>query len=273
MKKTYLVIGGIIIIFVCLVVFGGGAILAISMLKNKAEEKISNVIPTEMLEVTPGLANPAATFCEENGGKSEIRETTVGQTGYCTFAAGSECEEWAFYRGECLVPSTTSNPTKSSPSTAVVTDLPKATIDVYLFDQKKFNQSDNPNSDYVTKVTRTTTRKDIAAFAVEEIIKGPSAAEINQGLGQTFKKDSFTWFTGNSNCSGNDFTISINSGKATVKFCRSTTLSGDMSGFIVEQQIVKTLKQFPTIQSVRILNVAGDCYNDMKGVGAEECYE
>lgn len=49
-----------------------------------------------------GLPNLASVFCQENGGTLEIREDTAGgQVGYCVFDDGSECEEWAFYRGEC----------------------------------------------------------------------------------------------------------------------------------------------------------------------------
>lgn len=48
-----------------------------------------------------GIANPASVFCEEFG-TLEIRSDINGsQTGYCVFSDGSECEEWAFYRGEC----------------------------------------------------------------------------------------------------------------------------------------------------------------------------
>lgn len=48
-----------------------------------------------------GIANPASVFCQENGGKLEIRDTTSGQIGVCIFSDGSECEEWAYFRGEC----------------------------------------------------------------------------------------------------------------------------------------------------------------------------
>jgi len=48
------------------------------------------------------LPNPASVYCEENGGKLEIREDeSGGQIGICVFPDGSECEEWAFMRGEC----------------------------------------------------------------------------------------------------------------------------------------------------------------------------
>jgi putative hemolysin len=47
------------------------------------------------------MANPASQFCVEQGYQSEIRDEAGGQVGYCLFPDGSECEEWAFYRGEC----------------------------------------------------------------------------------------------------------------------------------------------------------------------------
>jgi len=47
------------------------------------------------------MANPASVYCEEHGGTNEIRTEAGGEVGYCRFADGSECEEWAFFRGEC----------------------------------------------------------------------------------------------------------------------------------------------------------------------------
>ncbi|MDH4118236.1 MAG: DUF333 domain-containing protein [Acidimicrobiia bacterium] len=50
----------------------------------------------------PEIANPASVFCEEHDGTVEIRADSDGsQTGYCVFDDGTECEEWAYYRGEC----------------------------------------------------------------------------------------------------------------------------------------------------------------------------
>ena len=48
-----------------------------------------------------GMANPASEYCVEQGGTLEIRQGEGGETGYCVFADGSECEEWAYFRGEC----------------------------------------------------------------------------------------------------------------------------------------------------------------------------
>jgi putative hemolysin len=57
-------------------------------------------------ECSPGeaaeqLPNPASVYCEQQGGTLEIRDEEDGQAGYCRFADGGECEEWAFFRGEC----------------------------------------------------------------------------------------------------------------------------------------------------------------------------
>jgi putative hemolysin len=54
--------------------------------------------------VTPAaaLANPASVFCEEQGFRLELRtDATGGQSGICRFPDGSQCDEWAYFRGEC----------------------------------------------------------------------------------------------------------------------------------------------------------------------------
>lgn len=53
-------------------------------------------------EPAPGLANPASVNCIDEGGRLEIRSETGGEVGYCIFPNGVECEEWAFFRDECL---------------------------------------------------------------------------------------------------------------------------------------------------------------------------
>ena len=57
---------------------------------------------TATAEPTVGLANPASVYCEGQGYTLEMRTSADGgQYGVCIFPDGSECEEWAFYRGEC----------------------------------------------------------------------------------------------------------------------------------------------------------------------------
>lgn len=48
------------------------------------------------------MPNPASVYCEENGGRLDLRTSDSGAVaGVCVFADGSECDEWQFYRGTC----------------------------------------------------------------------------------------------------------------------------------------------------------------------------
>jgi putative hemolysin len=83
---------------------------ALTMLENLVDETANTAQwigePTFGGDADVGLANPASEYCLQQGGRSEIRSDPEGnQYGVCIFEDGSECEEWAFMRGEC-VPST-----------------------------------------------------------------------------------------------------------------------------------------------------------------------
>lgn len=55
-------------------------------------------MPTE----EANMPNPASVYCEQQGNRLEIRTAADGsQSGFCIFPDGSECDEWAYYRGEC----------------------------------------------------------------------------------------------------------------------------------------------------------------------------
>lgn len=48
------------------------------------------------------MANPASTNCINEGGTLAIEKRgDGGEYGVCTFADNRQCEEWAFFRGEC----------------------------------------------------------------------------------------------------------------------------------------------------------------------------
>lgn len=212
------------------------------------------VIPT----TTAGIPNPASKYCVENDGKLDIREdATGGQVGYCVFPNGAECEEWKYFNGEC---SKDDKPVSG-----------EKTVTIYLFDRDKFDEPGQ--TDYLTGVKRMTSRNDVAAFSIEQIIVGPTNAEASQNLDDTFGEDALAWFTSSSNCNGKDFKISIANKKATVQFCRDTSLAGDMSGFVITDQIEKTLKQFPSVETVVILNKSGNCFDDMPGLNPADCIQ
>ena len=50
------------------------------------------------------IANPASEYCIEQGNDLTIKTNPDGsQTGYCVSPEDTECEEWAFFRGECIL--------------------------------------------------------------------------------------------------------------------------------------------------------------------------
>jgi putative hemolysin len=84
----------LLIALIAALLFAGGCGPAAS---QEAED-----VPTSAPTDAVGLPNPASVYCLEQGYKHEIRTGTDGsQSGVCIFPDGSECDEWAFYRGEC----------------------------------------------------------------------------------------------------------------------------------------------------------------------------
>lgn len=75
---------------------------------------VSMTLTACIVEKTPPtgaseLANPASVYCTQQGNKHEIRTAEGGgQTGVCIFADNTECDEWAYFRGECGPKSQTS---------------------------------------------------------------------------------------------------------------------------------------------------------------------
>jgi putative hemolysin len=64
------------------------------------------------------LPNPASVYCEHQGGHLVFRQVAAGGVaGVCVFPDGSECEEWAYLRGEC-------GPGKQSSAFPTSTELP-----------------------------------------------------------------------------------------------------------------------------------------------------
>ena len=57
-------------------------------------------VSTELPQLN--MPNPASVYCEQQGNKLEIHTAADGsQSGYCIFPDGNECDEWAYFRGEC----------------------------------------------------------------------------------------------------------------------------------------------------------------------------
>jgi len=70
-------------------------------IKN-AGNRIMNNTSNSPVSNNAGLANPAAVHCENQGGRLKSITDAQGTSSMCVFVDGSECEEWAFFRGECM---------------------------------------------------------------------------------------------------------------------------------------------------------------------------
>jgi putative hemolysin len=72
----------------------------------------SPIQATQIPTPATNMANPASVYCEQNGGTLDLRQdVTGGVAGVCVFPDGSECDEWAYFRGEC-------KPADPTPTTA-----------------------------------------------------------------------------------------------------------------------------------------------------------
>jgi len=59
---------------------------------------------TELVFVL-AMSNPAAAACTRAGGTPSFVQTDKGEQGMCTLPSGVVCEEWVFFRGECVAAS------------------------------------------------------------------------------------------------------------------------------------------------------------------------
>lgn len=83
------------------------------------------------VQVTPtpsdgigGVANPAAVYCREQGHDYEIRTALTGdQYGVCLFDDGSECDAWAYFRGECVAGEMEMAPEPANAAVNIVTEI------------------------------------------------------------------------------------------------------------------------------------------------------
>lgn len=60
--------------------------------KGQTEEEVDKIAE---------MPNPAALFCEEQGGNLKNVEFEKGTKGVCVFEDGSECGQWDFLNGDC----------------------------------------------------------------------------------------------------------------------------------------------------------------------------
>jgi spore germination protein GerM len=166
-------------------------------------------------------------------------------------------------------------PAASLPGTTVGSAAHASTISTQESYPVKVYFSKFPDSltsfDAVFPVDRVSPTKAVATFAIQLLIAGPTLTERSQG----YFSELNSLFTDPSNCSapyptgGPDFKLTLNKkgpvdepGSATLQFCRATSSPGIGADARVQAQITATLKQFPSIKKVVILDKDGHCFAD-----------
>jgi hypothetical protein len=134
------------------------------------------------------------------------------------------------------------------------------TIPIEVF----FSRHPQSDEDFsaVFSVPRAAPDQGVASAALEYLIAGPTPAEQAAG----YFSELGGMLSGPSSCGGSDFRASIEGGVATVRFCRMMSSAGVGQDARVQSQIEATLKQFPSIQRVRVLNSSGGCLFDLSGL-------
>ena len=127
------------------------------------------------------MPNPASKHCVDQGGKVDIRDEAGGQVGYCIFTDGSECEEWAFFKGECA-PGGSYQPLDSADCTDLADAVAK-TVDVEVAtDTAAFDDYVTSKSGSGCEATATGTGADFESFpgvadALKEMLVAKGWAE------------------------------------------------------------------------------------------------
>lgn len=163
---------------------------------------------------------------------------------------------------------TTSPGGTTTPTPAVST----ATVKVYF--TKHPDSDSNPAAVFaLTRATTATGTQDLATFALQQMLKGPTKAERSQGYYNPFDGQ----LALQSTCAGTfrDFDLTLDhrgpapeQGTATLQFCRRVDIPGDLEGPRMSAMITSTLTQFPAIKKVVILNYQSNCFDDLQGQNA-----
>jgi hypothetical protein len=161
----------------------------------------------------------------------------------------------------CALTSSTQATTPTATIAATATGAPTS-VKVY------FSKMGDAVPAHVFPVTRSAPAGHLETFAIEQLILGPTAVEAQTGLYSALTNR----FIGTSNCGGPDFTLRFDQrdktpevGTTTMQLCREIPSPGDTGAVIILNEVSATLKQFPTIQKVIIINFDNTCFADLVG--------
>jgi hypothetical protein len=187
-----------------------------------------------------------------------VAETEASPALPATAQATNPCPHGAASLGQYMPPKEGGIGSISNPTPAPTGTVSAPCKTVFVFFSKK-PESDN-NFAFTVPANRSTNRSDVAAFAIENLITGPTAQETSQGLFTPLK------LNGDSNCGGKDFNINIDgSQKGTIKFCKNIQTAGVGDDARIKTTVEAALKQFSTITKVVILTKDDNCFGDQSG--------
>lgn len=148
---------------------------------------------------------------------------------------------------------TTANNSQQNPTQNKTTTFP---VNVYF--SKHPESDDDPGKTY--PLQRLSPDLGVAKYSIQQLLKGPTAAELKQGYFTTARLRS-----GTSNCGGQDFNLKVAGGVATLQFCLPFDHLGVVADGQADSEIKATLKQFGSVSKVVILNYKGSCEFDLSG--------
>jgi hypothetical protein len=114
----------------------------------------------------------------------------------------------------------------------------------------------------VFPVIRLASQDTAEKAALMKLIEGPTPEEQAAGYFSELRST----LSGSSDCRGEDFSMTVNDGAATVRFCRAVSSAGVGQDARIRSQIEATLLQFPTIQRITLLTTEGRCLFDESGL-------
>ncbi len=98
---------------------------------------------------------------------------------------------------------------------------------------------------------------------IAQLIAGPTAAETASGNFSDFHN---LIVPGPSTCKGQDFTLMVAMGVATIQLCHATSSAGIGQDARAQSEINATVMQFPGITKVIVLGSTGHCLFDESGL-------
>jgi hypothetical protein len=149
---------------------------------------------------------------------------------------------------------------------ATLTAAPGRGYPVKVYFSKHPASDENPAA--VFPVRRLSPTRAVATFAIGQLLLGPTRAEARSGYYTALAGI----FHGPSTCGRTAFRIvlnrrgqSVEQGTTTLQFCRRTMIAGIGTAVRITAEIVRTLRQFPSIKRAVILDYRGDCFSDLSG--------